>query len=100
MFRLKDTLFSQRIFKSFDGDDNGTIAFDEFVIGLSAMTNRASVEEKLKCKSILVPLIIQQSHLRYMTRMVMVVLTVRSYLACCRVWMMMMTTTEYDVQHH
>lgn len=45
---LKDSLMVRRMFKLFDGDDNGTIDFREFIVGLSVFNEKATMEEKLK----------------------------------------------------
>ncbi|KAH0794957.1 EF hand family protein [Histomonas meleagridis] len=45
---IQNAQFAQRIFSAFDADSNQTIDFEEFVSGLSALTNRASISEKAK----------------------------------------------------
>mmetsp|Transcript_10790 Transcript_10790/g.15802 ORF Transcript_10790/g.15802 Transcript_10790/m.15802 type:complete len:187 (+) Transcript_10790:161-721(+) len=45
---LKDSLMVRRMFKLFDGDNNGTIDFREFIVGLSVFNEKATMEEKLK----------------------------------------------------
>ena len=44
---LRDSAFSRRIFQAFDDDNNGTISFQEFVVGLSVFSPRSTLEEKL-----------------------------------------------------
>ena len=45
---LPNTEFTQRIFSAFDSDNSDQIEFDEFVLGLSAMSPNATIEEKAK----------------------------------------------------
>ena len=44
--QLPSTDFTERIFAAFDTDDSSEIEFDEFVLGLSALTPDATIEEK------------------------------------------------------
>lgn len=43
---LQNTAFTNRIFSAFDSDNSNQIEFDEFIIGLSAMSANATIEEK------------------------------------------------------
>ena len=43
---MPSTDFTERIFAAFDTDDSYEIEFDEFVLGLSALTPDATIEEK------------------------------------------------------
>jgi len=45
---LKDSVFIDRMFYLFDKDHNGSISFDEFVIGLSVFSEKASKQEKME----------------------------------------------------
>lgn len=45
---LPNTEFTQRIFSAFDSDNSDQIEFDEFILGLSAMSPNATIEEKAK----------------------------------------------------
>ncbi|OHS92746.1 Calcineurin B-like protein 8 [Tritrichomonas foetus] len=43
---LPSTAFTRRIFSAFDTDGSAEIEFDEFILGLSAMSPQATIEEK------------------------------------------------------
>ena len=45
---LPNTEFTSRIFSAFDSDNSNQIEFDEFILGLSAMSENATIEEKAK----------------------------------------------------
>lgn len=45
---IPSTGFTERIFSAFDTDKSQQIEFDEFVFGLSALSQKATVEEKAK----------------------------------------------------
>lgn len=46
IINLPNTEFISRIFAAFDSDDSNQIEFNEFVLGLSAMSDKATIEEK------------------------------------------------------
>ncbi|EFC38422.1 predicted protein [Naegleria gruberi] len=45
---LKDSLFVDRMFSLFDGDNDGTIDVREFICGLSVFCEKGTIDEKLK----------------------------------------------------
>ena len=45
---LKSVGFAQRVFAAFDSDSSSTIDFEEYAKGLSAICQRASIDEKAK----------------------------------------------------
>eukprot|EP00771_Trimastix_marina_P000259 gnl/Trimastix_PCT/1270.p1 GENE.gnl/Trimastix_PCT/1270~~gnl/Trimastix_PCT/1270.p1 ORF type:complete len:191 (-),score=61.84 gnl/Trimastix_PCT/1270:97-669(-) len=44
---LQDNLFTDRIFQLFDENSDGSISFNEFIIGLSVFCKKGTLEEKL-----------------------------------------------------
>ena len=47
---FQDSALMDRIFKVFDTDDDNMIDFNEYISCLSTVSNKATAEDKLKCK--------------------------------------------------
>ena len=47
---FRDSALVDRIFRVFDKDDDNKISFDEYLKCLATLSNKASDNEKLKCK--------------------------------------------------
>lgn len=45
---FKDSALLDRIFRIFDNNDDGSISFNEYVIGISTLSSKTSHEEKMK----------------------------------------------------
>jgi hypothetical protein len=54
---FKDSALLDRIFRVFDVDDDNRIIFSEYLSCMSSISNKATKEEKMKCKCGLVLLI-------------------------------------------
>eukprot|EP00792_Barthelona_sp_PAP020_P002450 TRINITY_DN1394_c0_g1_i1.p1 TRINITY_DN1394_c0_g1~~TRINITY_DN1394_c0_g1_i1.p1 ORF type:complete len:183 (-),score=50.90 TRINITY_DN1394_c0_g1_i1:34-582(-) len=48
IFGLGDTLLTDRIFSLFDSDNDGTVDVREFIVGLSQLSDAASIEAKIR----------------------------------------------------
>lgn len=46
---ISSSLFAERIFAMFDENRDGLINFNEFIKGLSVLSHKATVEEKVNC---------------------------------------------------
>lgn len=49
---FRDSAFVNRIFQLFDKNEDNAINFNEFICGLSVLSIRGTLEEKLQCTSL------------------------------------------------
>lgn len=59
----RDSLFVDRIFQLFDKNTDGLINFTEFVVGISILSTKSTLEQKLHCELGVVALLLQAAAL-------------------------------------
>ena len=53
---FRDTGLLDRIFSAFDVNGMGTVTFSDYIQGLSKLSNKASITDKLQCKLVIIML--------------------------------------------